>query len=160
MREADRPIGQRVSVLDRAPTGLNDLPDRAVLAHLDGVAPESIRLALAVDDHRVYVGVATPDESLFLCLESTASAGSSIGPRSVLVTHGALIQGSTHESGFTTVGVVADVVTAVRVGDVKAMLGGNVFLAETASADQVVVTTADGERAVMTPDLLRHWRNV
>jgi len=150
----------RVSVLDRAPTGSNELPDRAVFAHVDGVVVESIRLALALDDQHVYVGVAKPDERLFLCLESTASAGSSIGPRTALVTHGALIQGCTHESGFTTVGIVADAVTAVRVGDVEAVLGSNVFLAETATADQVFVTSADGERAVITPDVLRHWRNV
>jgi hypothetical protein len=159
MREADRPMDQRVSVLDRAPTGSNALPERAQFGHLDGVDVASIRLALSLDDHRVYVGLAAPDERLFLCVENPASASSSIGPRTALVTHGALVQGSTYERGFMTVGIVADAVTAVRVGEAEAVLGSNVFLAETRSADQVFVTSGDGERAVMTPIVLRRWRN-
>jgi hypothetical protein len=160
MREADRQLDQRVSVLDRAPTGSNAVPDKALFADIAGVDVESIRLALALEDRRVYVGRATPGESLILCLEVLGSRSSSIGPRTTLVTHGALVQGSTQGNGFVTVGIVADAVTAVRVGEADAVLGSNVFLVKTPAADQVFVRSADGERAVMTSTLLRSWRNI
>jgi imidazole glycerol phosphate synthase subunit HisF len=68
------------------------------------------------------------------------------------VTHGARIQGGWNDHGYETVGIVSDLVTAVRVGDVEAVLANNVFVADTFSFDEIVVTTADGEQAVRRPN--------
>jgi hypothetical protein len=68
------------------------------------------------------------------------------------VTHGARIQGSWNDHGYETVGVVSDLVMAVRVGDVEAVLANNVFVADTFSFNEIFVTTADGEQPARRPN--------
>ena len=104
----------------------------------------SVRLALDLDDCRIYVGLGTREESLFLCIDGPQGGGASVGPRATLVTHRARIQGN----GKTTIGIVADLVTAVRVGDVDAVLANNVFVAHASLHEGIVVTTPEGERTV------------
>jgi hypothetical protein len=148
VREADRPLELRVSVLDREPTESDAVPEHMLTAPVtQGVDAASIRLALALDDCRIFVGLGTREESLFLCVAGPHGGGASIGPRATLVTHGARWQGH----GNRTVGIVADLVTAVRVGDVEAELANNVFMANASLYDGIVVTTPEGERTVPRP---------
>jgi hypothetical protein len=112
----------------------------------------SLRLALALDDCRVYVGLAGPDDSLFLYSEGTFGGGGSIGPRETLVTRGARIQWGGSAGGCEIVGIVSDEVIAVHVGSAKAVLANNVFIAVDVSLDDpIVLRTADGERSVQLP---------
>jgi hypothetical protein len=141
-------LDQRVSVLDRAPTELDAVPEYALAAPMSQeVDVASIRFALAFDDRRIYVGLGTAHESLFLVVDGPNGGGASVGPRATLVTHGARVQGG---EGLT-IGVVADPVTAVRVGDVEAVLTNNVFVAYASLYDGIVVTTLEGERTVPRP---------
>ena len=158
MRETDRPLPLRLSVLDRMRAESDALPEPhgagPMMQHVD-VA--SVRLAFSDDDHRVYLGLAGPGDSLFLWSESTFGGGVSIGPRETLVTHGARVQSSWNsDGGGEVVGIVSDEVTAVHVGGAEAVLGNNVFVAVGASSDdRIVVHTADGERTVRRPRLPR-----
>lgn len=148
MREMERPLEQRVSVLDRAPTESDAVPEPMLTAPMmQELDVSSVRLALTFDDCRIYVGLGTQPESLFLGVDGPNGSGASIGPRATLVTHGARVQGD----GGMTIGIVADPVTAVRVGDVEAVLANNVFMANASMYEGIVVTTAEGERTVPRP---------
>jgi hypothetical protein len=148
VRERERPLEQRVSVLDRAPTESDVVPETVLTAPMrQEVDVASIRLALTFDDRRIYVGLGTRPESLFLGVDGPNGGGASVGPRATLVTHGARVQGG---EGMT-IGVVADPVTAVRVGDVEAVLANNVFVAEASLSGGIVVTSPAGERTVPRP---------
>ena len=139
---------QRVSVLDRAPTAADAVPEPMLSTGMgQEVDVASIRLALTFDDCRIYVGCGTRNGSLFLCVDSPDGGGSSVGPRATLVTHGARVQGGDGR----TIGIVADPVTAVRVGGVEAVLANNVFVANASLYDGIVVTTPEGERRVPRP---------
>jgi hypothetical protein len=148
VRERERPLEQRVSVLDRAPTESDAVPEYVLTAPMcQEVDVASMRFALAFDDRRIYVGVGTRPESLFLGVDGPNGGGASIGPRATLVTDGARVQGG---AGLT-IGIVADPVMAVRVGDVEAVLANNVFVAHASLYDGIVVTTPEGERTVPKP---------
>jgi hypothetical protein len=158
VREADRPLPLRVSVLDQVLTDADALPEPLGAGPMmQEVDVSSVRLAFSDEHHRVYVGLAGPGDNLFLWLESTFGGGCGIGPRETLMTHGARVQSSVRNEGLRdeereVVGIVSDEVTAVRVGGTEAVLANNVFVATGASYDDpIVVMTADGERAVRRP---------
>lgn len=160
MREADRPISERVSVLDRPPRD-GDLPIFAGLLD-DRVDPSSVRLALVDHDRRVYIGTGADDELSVLFLD-TQGGGACTGPRSSLTESGAIVQltsgwggatGRPSGSRFVATGIVADSVIAVRVGDVPATLQNNAFAAVMPlGTDVVTVSTSDGERQLPLPRL-------
>jgi hypothetical protein len=93
----------------------------------------SVRLAYSNHDHRVYVGVAGPGDSLFLWSESTCGGGAaSVPERRSLRT--ARASRAARDEGLRTeerevVGIDADEVTAVHVGGTEAVLTNNVFIA-------------------------------
>jgi hypothetical protein len=142
VREADRPVEERVSVLDR-PAAEDDLPPLvARLIRREPVERSSVRLALADDDRRVFLQFLDP-----------TGGGSCAGPRSTLADLGAIVMWTSSRTRFVVTGVVADLVTAVRVGDVTAALQDNAFAAVVpgGAPDVVVVSTPDGERQVLLP---------
>jgi hypothetical protein len=152
VREADRPIAERVSVLDRPATDADALPEH----HLQGgLAAEidlsSVRLALVFEDLRIYAGLGTRAESLFLMLESADGGGGGIGPRSTLVTHGATRQGNGSRRGHVMLGIVPDLVTSVRVGGLYAEMGSNVYVARARPEDEIVLTLIGGGERTMPP---------
>jgi hypothetical protein len=158
MAEADRPISERVSVLDRPPRE----GDSPIVARLldDRIDPSSVRLALVDGDRLVYIGRGADDELSLLFVDSQG-AGGGTGPRSALTERGAIVQWTSGWSGrqsnsrSVATGIVADIVTAVRVGDVRATLQNNAFAAvmPRGAADVVTVSTSDGERQVPLPRL-------
>jgi hypothetical protein len=161
MREADRPISERVSILDRPPRD-GDLPIFSGLLD-DRVDPSSVRLALVDDDRRVYIGRGADDELSVLFVD-TQGGGACTGPRSSLTESGAIVQwtsgwggakGRQSKSRFVVTGIVADIVIAVRVGDVPAMLQNNAFAAmmPRGASDVVTVSTSDRERPLPLPQL-------
>jgi hypothetical protein len=152
VREADRPVEERVSVLDR-PAAEDDLPPLvARLIRREPVERSSVRLALADDDRRVFVG-RSGEDGLFLQFLDPTGGGSCAGPRSTLADLGAIVMWTSSRTRFVVTGVVADLVTAVRVGDVTAALQDNAFAAVVpgGAPDVVVVSTPDGERQVLLP---------
>jgi hypothetical protein len=162
MREADRPIGERVSVLDRQPAD-GDLPPIVSGLLDDRVDRSSVRLALVDDDRRVFIGRGAGDELSVLFVDAQGG-GACTGPRSTLAERGAIVmwtsgwggaQGRPDKSRLVVTGVVADFVTAVRVGDVSAALQNNAFAAAMprGASDVVIVSTPDGERQVPLPRL-------
>ena len=161
MREADRPVSERVSVLDRRPRD-GDLPIFSGPLD-DRVDPSSVRLALVDDDRRVYIGRGADDELSVLFVD-VQGGGACTGPRSSLIESGAIVQwtsgsgganGRPSKSRFVVTGIVADIVIAVRVGDVPATLRNNAFAAvmPRGAADVVTVSTSDGERQLRLPRL-------
>ena len=107
---------------------------------------------LVDDDQRVFIGRGAEEELLVLIVDAHG-AGGSMGPRSSLTERGAIVMWTSNNSRFVVTGVVADHVTAVRVGDVPATLRDNAFAAviPRGAADVVVVSTPDGERQVLLP---------
>jgi hypothetical protein len=113
----------------------------------------SFRLALVDDDRRVYVA-RRGEDGLFVLLLAADGDGSSDGRRSTLAESGAIVMwNSVPWNRFVVAGVVADAVTAVRVGDVPAALGDNAFAAVVPlrASDVITVTTRDGVRLVPRP---------
>lgn len=160
MREADRPIGERVSVLDRPPRD-GDLPALGPLD--DRVDPSSVRLALVDDDRHVYIGRG-PNDELSVIFVDSQGGGACTTTRSDLTESGAIVQwtsgwggakGRRGQSRFVVTGMVPDVVVAVRVGDLPAKFQNNAFAAvmPPGAADVVTVSTPDGERQVPLPRL-------
>jgi hypothetical protein len=143
----------RLSILDREASESDVLPELHEGGPvLQGVNVGSVRLAYSDGEHRVYLGLAQPGDSLFLWSQNKFGAGGGIGPRETLVTHGARVQGSYGDRWREVVGIVSDEVTAVRVGDTEVILVNNVFVAVGSSPeDPIVVRTADGERTVRRP---------
>jgi hypothetical protein len=153
--EKDRPVEERVSVLDREFADVDALPPE--LGHREDeigarIQAGSLRLAAVAGEVRLYVARGIDEESLFELTCHPTGGGASAGPRSTLVTHGARI-GWSSGGGLSYVhGIVPDAVTAVRVGDVDSVLGENGFIAiGTSLADPIVLVTADGERTVERP---------
>jgi hypothetical protein len=71
------------------------------------------------------------------------------GPRSVLISHGAAVGWSSNEYGSVVHGIVPDPVTAVRVGEIEAIMANNAFIAAASSRDgPIVLKTPNGERVV------------
>jgi hypothetical protein len=126
----DRPPDERVSVLDR-------LSDSAELSAVESGPwlnrafnrSEHVRLGLHRGDCRVFVG-RDGEDRLSLILDDADGGSASGGFRWVLRDHGAIVMITSTDARVLVVGIVADQVTAVRVGDVYATLGSNVFLAE------------------------------
>jgi hypothetical protein len=146
-------LSLRVSVLDRVASESDALPESPGAGPvIEGVNLGSVRLAFSDGEHRVYVGLAGPGDSLFLWSENKFGGGGGIGPRETLATHGARIQGGSGDGGREVVGIVCDAVTAVHVGGIEAVLMNNVFVAVGAfPEDPIVLTTGDGSRTVQRP---------
>jgi len=153
MREIDRPAAERVSVLDRAPDAADQLPfERLVLRGLEDRV-ERVRVALDVAGVEVLVGRDMYD-GFYLAIRVWSGGGAASGSwRWVLRDHGAVVLNSGDGRRVFVVGIVADDVTAVRVGDVQAYLGENAFMAEIGPDDSPVpvITTPTGEREVGRP---------
>jgi hypothetical protein len=154
MTEADRPIEQRVSVLDRQETD-GDSPPEVSASMLPGVEFSSFRLALIADDRRVYIA-RRGDDDLFVLFHDADGGSGSEGHRSTLATDGAIVTwASVPGDRFIAAGIVADSVTAVRVGAIPAALRDNAFVAvmPLGASDELTVSTPDGERQVPRPPL-------
>jgi hypothetical protein len=110
---------------------------------------ERIRLALELGDCKVFIG-RDADDGLHLMLRYREGGGASGGKRWVLREHGAIVMRVSNLQRVIVSGVVADEVTAVRVGDVPAYLRSNGFLVEIGPDESpvVVVTALGGEREV------------
>jgi hypothetical protein len=154
MREADRPPGERVSVLDRPEV---DADRRAVesqpsLKRLAEQRLERVRVAVELGDCIVLIGNGS-DDHLYLMIRHDGGGASCGSFRWVLREHGAIVLNSSNDRGVRVCGIVADEVTAVRVGDVPAHLQNNAFLAEIGrdASPVPVITTAEGEREVGPP---------
>ena len=104
-----------------------------------------------LQDLRVYVGLGTRAESLALWMDTAEGGGGGVGPRSALLTHGATRQGHGGTRGFVIVGVVPDLVTAVRVGGLEAELADNVYAARASLYDEIVLTTIGGRERTVPP---------
>jgi hypothetical protein len=134
MRETDRPPAERVSVLDRAP----NVADRSAVESsllLAGLSMERVRLACEVDDSQVLVG-RDEDDGLCLAIQKPSGSGAAgVGTRSVLREAGAVVLVCSDGRRVFVGGIVADEVTAVRVGDVPAYVRDNAFLAEIGRED-------------------------
>ena len=154
MTEADRPIEQRVSVLDRPETDGDSPPEVAALI-LPGVDFTSSRLALVDHDRRVYIARRGDDELFVLLLDAEGGSGS-VGDRSTLAHDGAIVMwASVPGDRFMAAGIVADLVTAVRVGEIPAALRDNAFAVGVplGASDELIVNTPGGERQVPRPPL-------
>jgi len=90
------------------------------------------------------------DDSLYVMFCDSSGGGACGSMRWVLREHGAIAQMSSNGQRVVVTGIVSDEVTAVRVGDVSAMLRNNAFVADIGADDspRVVLTTADGDREV------------
>src|SRR5690242_11035309 len=117
MREIERPLAERVSVLDRAPSAADQLPfERLVLRGLEDRV-ERVRVGLDVDGVEVLVG-ADRGDVLYVAIQVKRGGGAASGSlRWVLRDHGAIVLNSGDRRRVFVVGIVADDVTAVRVGD-------------------------------------------
>jgi hypothetical protein len=154
VREADRPIAERVSVFDRPATEADALPERHLRSGVvDEVDVSSLRLAMVFEDLRVWVGLGTRPESLFLMSMGADGGGSCIGPRSTLSTHGATRMGNGSRRGHVLVGIVSDLVTGVLVDGLFAELGDNVYVARARIEDEVVLTLIGGGERTLPPVL-------
>jgi hypothetical protein len=154
MTEADQPIGERVSVLDRPATDGDSPPEVSALM-LPDVEFSSFRLALVDDDRRVFIA-RSGEDGLFVLLLDAGGGGGSGGSRSTMAERGAIVMwNSIPGNRFVVTGIVADPVTAVRVGETPAALGDNAFAAVVplGASDVLIVTTPDGERQVPRPPL-------
>ena len=159
MREADRPAEERLSILDRPRAETDALPAHMLAVPrrpwAQRVDEASSRLALVVGDRRFYIAKGTAEDDLFEFYFDSYGSSSGGGPRSVLVSHGARPGWSSGAGGCVAHGIVPDPVTAVRVGEVEAVLANNAYMAAVPSpGGQVVLTTANGEHVVPLPGVL------
>ncbi len=145
--------------IGRAPP-TDGVPDHQAPMLHDRLDMDSIRLALAVDGRRVYIGRGVDEDELYQFFWHSSGGGGSGGPRSVLASHGAKPAWSSGGNGRCfAYGIVADSVIAVRVDGIEAVLENNAFLVEVpSSGGPVVVTTADGEREFPRPPTMRPLR--
>ncbi len=152
VREADRVPEERLSILDRPQADTDALPAHLLAAPerpwAEGVDRTTIRLALVADDRRIWIGRGV-DDGVFQFFFDSHGGSISGGPRSVLTSHGAAVGWSSNEYGSVVHGIVPDPVTAVRVGEIEAIVANNAFLADASSRDgPIVLTTPNGERVV------------
>jgi hypothetical protein len=163
VREADRPIELRVSVLDRPRADTDALPE-PMAQHMLGnrLDEESVRLGLVVGECNMYVARGEDEEEIFQFLRHSTGGGSAGGNRSTFATHGALVCWNSGGDGrCIAYGVVPDSVIAVRVDGVEAVLANNAYVAAVPSpGGEVVLVTADGEREFPRPPTLRPLRSV
>jgi hypothetical protein len=120
---------------------------------LPGVDFSSLRLALFDGDRRVYIARHGDDDLLVLLLDA-GGGSASVGRRSTLGELGAIVMWSSVPGNrFVAAGIVADFVTAVRVGEIPAALRDNAFAAvmPLGASDELIVRTPDGERQVPRP---------
>jgi hypothetical protein len=162
MREADRPVELRVSVLDR-PRTADDLPPERYLGTgmLGGRVDEaSVHLVQAREGCRLYAARGANDDDLYLMFVGPGGGGSCGGPRSTLATHGASVMWNSSNDGCVLAGIVPDPVIAVHVDGVAAAVANNGFILRVpAPRGRIVLTTADGEREYpQPPSLLRPLR--
>ena len=152
VREIDRPIAERVSILDRAADIEDRVDVKSMPFHSASVELETLRLALRIDDREVLVGRGD-DDVLALGVMTRSGGGGCLSLRWVLRERGAIVITNSNADGILVIGLVADNVSAVRVGAVPAMLANNAFLAEIGPDDSpvAVVTTPDGDREAAGP---------
>jgi hypothetical protein len=111
----------------------------------------------------VFIGRGADDELSVLFIDPQGG-GARTGPRSTLTEDGAIVQwtsgwgganGRPSKSRFVVTGVVADLVTAARVGDFRATLQNNALavVMPRGASDVVIVSTPAGERQVPIPRL-------
>jgi hypothetical protein len=149
MRESDRPPEERVSLLDREPTA----PDRAAdesTRLFAGLSIVQSRVALRADDSQMLVGRDADDGLYFTIQQSGGGGATGGGTRGELHERGALVMWCGAGRRVFVGAIVADEVTAVRVGDVPAHLQDNAFLAEIGHDDSQVpvITTPEGDREI------------
>jgi hypothetical protein len=154
MSEADRPIGVRLSILDRerSESDLPADPNPSVKRWIARVEDSSaIRLALDHLGTRIYLAPRGQDGFTVL-VRHRDNGGSGLGSlRSVFETHGAviLVSSTGARSGVVVVGIVPDIVSAVRVDDRLAVLANNAFVVDMPSGPgAVVLSTPTGERRI------------
>ena len=140
-------------MLDRTPERADRSAAESRPIRLDGRA-EDLRLALAVDDCMVLVG-RDDDDGLYLAISNAMGGGACKSARWVLREKGAIVMTQSGGRRVFVFGIVADEVIAVRVGDVPARMGENVFLAEIGRDDSPVpvITTTRGDREVAREDV-------
>ena len=104
---------------------------------------------MELGDCRLLIG-RDGDDGLSLMKQTTGGGAACDSTRQVLRGHGAIVMGSSDGQRVLVTGIVADDVTAVRVGDVPAYLRNNAFVAAIGRDDSplVVTTTPTGEREV------------
>jgi hypothetical protein len=119
----------------------------------DGQPVERLRLALEVGGSQILVGRDEAD-GLYVGIKQHPYGGAACGSkRWVLRESGAIVLVSGDGQRCFVSGIVADEVIAVRVGDVRASLRDNAFLAEIGRDDSPVpvITTPSGDREVGRP---------
>jgi hypothetical protein len=152
VREADRAPEERLSVLDRPQADTDALPPHLLAAPgrpwAARVDIATVRLALVADDRRIWVGRGVADEIFRFFFDSHGGSISG-GPRSVLISHGAAVGWSSNDYGSFVHGIVPDPVTAVRVGEIEAIMANNAFIAAaTSRGGPIVLTSPNGEHVV------------
>jgi hypothetical protein len=156
MREADRRVEERLSILDR-PRSDQDSPSHPRDEHSDRppfFEPTTVRLAINEAGRRIFVARGAASEhadDICVLVDGPSGGGGSRHPRSALRATGVTISWeiSSSEPGVVVYGAVADHVSAVSVDGVDAIVRNNAYLAVVASAaESIVVTTPDGERRV------------
>jgi hypothetical protein len=110
---------------------------------------ERVRLAFEIGDRMVLIG-SDDDDQLYVMFRDNSGGGTCGSMRWVLREHGAIAHMTSNGERVVVTGVVSDEVTAVRVGDVPAMLRNNAFMADIGPDDdpRIVITTAAGDRPV------------
>ena len=153
VREIDRPIAERVSIFDRAPAIAARVDVTSMPLHSASVELETVRLALRTEWYREVLVGRGDDDVLALTVMTRSGGGGCLSLRWVLRELGAIVMTNSNTDGILVVGIVSDDVSAVRVGEVPAMLVNNAFLAEIGRDDSpvVVVTTPEGDREAAGP---------
>src|SRR5829696_1729732 len=148
VREIDRPPEERVSLLDREPTAADRAADESARLFA-GLYIVRSRVALRDDDTQMLVGRDDGD-GLYFTIQQRGGGATGGGTRVELRERGALVMLCGSGPRLFVGGIVADEVTAVRVGDVLARLQSNAFLAEIDfdNTQVSVITTPDGDREI------------
>jgi hypothetical protein len=156
----DRFPNPRLELLDSPRPRRPDDQHRRLLEALDMrqsqaqyVNLDTIRLALAHREDRLYLGEGTTPGYIYFANEGPGSGGSETFPRQNLAKDGASISWSTSSSrsGDLVHGVLTDEIIAVRVNGLHAVMGANVFLIELPEGDtlnRVTLATEAGEHEI------------
>jgi hypothetical protein len=158
VRERERPVDERLSLLDRPKADMEiDPPDEDEFRLFrSDVDLATVRVALRHDLGRIYLA---PDARsdldgihIFIFKTSGGSGGAGF-TRSVFREHGTCVcTTSSMNQPKIVYGALPDDVIAVRVGDADDDLGDNAFLAVLPpGVDSIVLTKADAERRVRLP---------
>jgi hypothetical protein len=155
MRERQRPIDERLSLLDRPRADIEvDPADEHVIR--SDVDMATVRLALRHELGRIYLAPdPRPDLDgvLIFIVKASRGAGGAGFLRSVFKNHGTSVcLTSGMNQPEIVYGALPDDVVAVRVGDSEAVLGDNAFIAIVPpGAESIVLEKSDGERRVTLP---------